>query len=89
MTDDPSQTDELARLIKIEASKTIKMLEMFMNSSTDLTNEIENNINMQELAYKQKEDVSLEVIISKPTKIKNFQRTLYIFYRSQKVHKEQ
>ena len=58
MTMIESQSDELSRLIKIEAQKTIKMLEIFMNSnsSTEQSPIIKDTKDTEEIEEKEKED---------------------------------
>lgn len=57
MTVDATQSDELAKMIKVEAQKTIKMLEVFMNMNTSITDTSSDKLNMNEIHSKNQEDM--------------------------------
>lgn len=57
MTDDASQADELAKLIKVEAQKTIQMLEMFMSANNNTAIVRSGEVSYREAEQKANEDL--------------------------------
>lgn len=57
MTVDVNQSEELAKMIKVEAQKTIQMLEMFMKMNNSDTQASENHTMLQEIQNKTSEDM--------------------------------